>query len=69
MKQEKNRHFQRRFLSQAAVFPALRHLSLQYTTLAQSRSHFLRQVNGLPQTGQTLDGRLWGLRNVSLGIC
>ena len=38
------------------VRPALRHRSEQYRTSSQLRRHFLRQVNGRPQTGQTLEG-------------
>lgn len=38
----------------------MRHLSEQYTTLSQSRSHFLRQANGRLQTGQTFWGRSEG---------
>ena len=34
-----------------------RQRSLQYFTSSQQRSHFLRQANGRPQTGQTLEGR------------
>ena len=37
---------------------ALRHLSEQYLTLLQSRSHFLRHVNVRPQLAQTLLGRV-----------
>jgi hypothetical protein len=42
----------------AAVPRALRHLSEQYLTLLQSRSHFLRHVNVRPQLAQTLLGRV-----------
>ena len=41
---------------------ALRHLALQYTTLSQSRAHFLRHTNPFPHTGHTLVGRWFGLR-------
>jgi hypothetical protein len=35
-----------------------RQRSLQYFTSSQTRSHFFRQANGRPQTGQVLVGRL-----------
>lgn len=35
----------------------LRHRSEQYRTFSQSRCHFLRHVNGLPQVAQSLVGR------------
>jgi len=35
----------------------LRQAALQYTTVSQVRAHFLRHVNGRPQTGQTRVGR------------
>jgi hypothetical protein len=34
-----------------------RHLSEQYFTSSQHFAHFLRQVKGLPQTGQILVAR------------
>jgi hypothetical protein len=39
---------------------ALRHLSEQYLTSSQFRSHFFLQEKGLPQTGQTFVAR-WEL--------
>jgi hypothetical protein len=38
-----------------------RHASLQYFTWSQTRSHFFRHANGLPQVTQVLVGR-FGLR-------
>ena len=35
----------------------LRQRSLQYTTSSHTRSHFLRHVNGRPQTGHTFVGK------------
>jgi len=37
-----------------------RHRSLQYFTVAQSRAHFFRQVNGSPHVRQTLLSRSLG---------
>lgn len=44
------------------LFVRARQRSEQYFTFSQSRAHFLRQVNGRPQTGQILLGRSLGLR-------
>ncbi len=46
--------------------PALRHRSEQYRTSSQLRRHFLRQVKGLPHTGQTLDGSWLFLGNLGI---
>mgnify|MGYP006273826709 FL=1 len=46
--------------------PALRHRSEQYRTSSQLRRHFLRQVKGLPHTGQTLDGSWPFLGNLGI---
>ena len=42
----------------ACYFFAPRHLAEQYFTFSQIFSHFLRQVKGLPQVAQVLEGRL-----------
>jgi hypothetical protein len=51
--------------SHAVAGFALRHLSEQYLTSSQFRSHFFRHVKGLPQMGQTFVGRWellrWGM--------
>jgi len=39
-----------------ALFFDLRHFWLQYLTESQWRSHFLRQLKGLPQTGHIFLG-------------
>lgn len=38
------------------LFLRMRHASLQYKTLSQSRSHFLRHVNGRAQVAQVFSG-------------
>lgn len=42
--------------------PPRRQRSLQYFTSVQTRSHFFRQVNGLPQRAQSFAGRSEGGR-------
>ena len=44
------------------LFVRARQRSEQYFMFSKSRAHFLRQVNGRPQTGQILLGRSLGLR-------
>lgn len=43
--------------TEALLFFALLHRSLQYVTVSQFFSHFLRHEKGSPHTGQILDGK------------
>jgi hypothetical protein len=42
----------------AFVSRLFRHFSLQYFTSSQTLAHFLRHLNGLPQTTQIFSGKL-----------
>lgn len=51
-------HFHSSVTEDANYFFAPRHLSEQYFTESHTFSHFLRQVNGLPQVTHVLVGKL-----------
>ncbi len=53
---EKNKSYITKYLL-TIVFAALRHLSEQYSTFIQSRSHFFLHVNDSLQIGHTFRGR------------